>query len=114
MKITKTQLKQLIKEELDVVLAEDNLEEDLKPSHISGTQEWWRSLSAEAKAELMGREEEYAAMGHQPSKRRPETPEEETPQSHARKWRQSLSPEARRAEAEAEAVRQRWLEENNK
>jgi hypothetical protein len=111
MKITKSQLKQLIKEELEAVLVEDELEEVGRPS---GSDEWWRSLSAEAKAELMGREEEYAAMGHKPSKRAPETPEEETPQSHERKWRQSLSPEARRAEAEAEAVRQRWLEENNK
>ena len=40
----------------------------------SGSDDWWKSLSVEDKAALMRREEEYAAMGHKPSKRTRETP----------------------------------------
>ena len=58
MKITKEKLKQIIKEELEAVLAEDELEETDRPS---GTEEWWNSLTPEQQEAERAREREYSA-----------------------------------------------------
>ena len=108
MKITKEQLKQIIKEELGESLEESNF----LPLYLLRKQQQKRRKGPGAssvdthKRALAAKEKKQA----QRDKERKDKEERER-KEYDRRWRASLSPEQAEAEAEAEAFRQQFLEE---
>ena len=113
MKISKTQIKEIIEEELEAVLSEDELEEgNLAALNLLRRMQKKRQKSPGAssvdthKRALAAKEKTQA----QRDKERKDKEEKER-KEYDRRWRASLSPEDLAAEEEAEAYRQSFMME---
>jgi len=113
MKITKSQLKEIIKEELEAVLSEDKLEEsNFLPLYLLRKMQKKRQKGPGAssvdthKRALAAKEKTQAQRDMERREK-----EERERKDYDRRWRASLSPEDLAAEEEAEAFRQSMMEE---
>jgi|5B_taG_2_1085324.scaffolds.fasta_scaffold16311_3 hypothetical protein len=113
MKITKSQLKEIIKEELEAVLSEDELEEvNLAALNLLRRMQVKRqkgpgASSVDTHKRAIDAKEKTQAQRDKERKDK----EERERKDYDRRWRASLSPEDLAAEEEAEAFRQSMMEE---
>ena len=108
MKISKEQLKQIIKEELGESLEESNF----LPLYLLRKQQQKRRKGPGASSiEIHKRAIDAKKKTQAQRDKERKDKEERERKEYDRRWRASLSPEDLAAEEEAEAFRQQWLEE---
>ena len=113
MKISKTQIKQIIEEELEAVLSEDELEEvNLAALNLLQRMQKKRqggpgASSVDTHKRALAAKEKTQAQRDKERKDK----EEKERKEYDRRWRASLSPEDLAAEEEAEAYRQSFMME---